>query len=87
MAPGAAQTQLCGFKYAQGSPYSRFVDNSDEDTTVLELRQIIEGIRTNLCAVHLEMGWHSQKAEIKTTLGCATHQLQSWQGTAGLVWL
>lgn len=83
----AAQTQLCGLKCAHNSPYSHFVDNSDEDTTVLELGQIIEGIRTNLCAVHLEMGCNSQKAEAKTTLCCATYHLQSWQGTARLVWV
>lgn len=58
-----------------GSPYSHFVDDPDEDAAVLELRQIVEGIGTNFCAVHLEMGRDGQKAEANAALFCATHRL------------
>lgn len=58
-----------------GSPYSHFVDDPDEDAAVPELRQIIEGISTNFCAVHLEMGRDGQKAEAKITPCRATRRL------------
>lgn len=52
--------------------HSHLIDDLDENTAVLQLGQIAEGLHAHLGAVHLEMNWGAQEAAPTTQIPSST---------------